>query len=60
MMMRKVLTNMVRMSTKQSTPQFLRTYNFSTSATAVRDYTPANKKYLQPWELERKEYVELS
>lgn len=25
-----------------------------------RDYTPSNKKYLQPWEVERKEYVELS
>ncbi|KAL4509947.1 hypothetical protein ABPG72_010140 [Tetrahymena utriculariae] len=32
-------------------------FNFSQRG---RDYTPSNKKYLQPWELERKEYVELS
>ena len=59
-MLAKVLTNMVRMTTKPQNFQGLRAFNFSTSATGVRDYTPANKKYLQPWELERKEYVELS
>lgn len=33
---------------------------FKFATIAGRDYTPSNKKYLQPWELERKEYVELT
>lgn len=37
-------------------------YGFSnvTTWSTTRDYAPANKKYLQPWEVERKEYVDLS
>lgn len=69
-MLKRVITNIVKLNSQRpcllmnslkNSKQIALTqtaaFNFSQRG---RDYTPSNKKYLQPWEVERKEYVELS